>query len=258
MIKDLLLADDISLKDYKIIVLDETDSTNNYLKLLARNGEHAGTVVIADSQTGGRGRYDRHFHSPKQCGIYMSILLKPDFSAEDAILITAAAAVAVSRAVEKLTGEKPKIKWVNDILKNGKKICGILTEGAINPENGKFLWAVLGIGINAYLPKNGFDKEIEDIAGAVFEERKTGLRNRLAKKILCQFGKLYENIENKTFLEDYRKLSCVINRRISVVKDNELIPATALEIDDNCRLLVEYENGKREFLNSGEISIKLS
>ncbi len=257
MTYDLLSKEEISLKDYNIILLDEIDSTNNYLKKLARDGESAGTVVIADRQTGGRGRFNRRFYSPEGCGIYMSILLKPDLAPENAVLITSAAAVAVSRAVELLTGSETRIKWVNDVLKDGKKICGILTEGAINPETGRFSWAVLGIGINVYSPEKGFDKEIENIAGAVFDQRENGLRNRLASEILNQFSMLYEGLEKRTFLEDYRSRSCVTGKKISVVKDDKLISAKALEIDEECRLLVEYENGEKEFLNSGEISIKI-
>lgn len=257
MIKDFISAEDISSTKWKIIVLDEIDSTNNYLKSLARNGEDEGTVVIADSQTGGRGRYDRQFHSPEHSGIYMSILLKPNIPPENAVLITAAAAVAVSKSVEKLTGEETGIKWVNDILKNGKKICGILTEGAINPENNKFSWAVLGIGINAYAPENGFHKDIENIAGAVFKKPEKGLRNRLVTEILKEFSKLYKDIESKTFLEDYRSRSVALGKTVSVIKNEIQIPAKALKIDDDCRLLVEYQNGEKEYLNSGEIGIKI-
>lgn len=243
--------------EYHITILDQTDSTNNLLKKLAREGKGENTVVIADSQTAGRGRFDRRFHSPKGNGIYMSILLKPDLSPENAVLITAAAAVAVSNAVKKLTGEETQIKWVNDILKKGKKICGILTEGAIDPETGKFDWAVLGIGINAYTPTDGFDKEIQNIAGSVFNAPSIGLRNRLTAEILNQFNSLFKEIKYKTFLSVYRNRSCVLGKEISVIKNGNSISAKALEIDCNCRLLVEYGNGEKEFLNSGEISIKL-
>lgn len=251
------IKDNLSSPNYSITLLDEIDSTNNYLKVLARKGENEGAVVIADSQTGGRGRFDRRFHSPRHSGIYMSILLKPDFPPENAVLITAAAAVAVSSAVENITCEDTQIKWVNDVLKKGKKICGILTEGAIDPETGEFAWAVLGIGINAYAPTCGFDNEIKNIAGSVFEVPENGLRNRLAAEILNEIFLLYKNIESKTFLSAYRNRCCVLGKEISVVKDEKHLPAKALEIDDNCRLLVEYRNGEKEFLNSGEISIKL-
>lgn len=261
VIKDNLTLDGIkqklSAEMYNLSLLEETDSTNNYLKALARKGEKEGKVIIADRQTGGRGRFNRRFYSPQGCGIYMSILLKPDLSPENVVLITAAAAVAVSRAVIKLTGESVSIKWVNDVLKNGKKICGILTEGAIDSDTGKFAWAVLGIGINTYTPANDFESEIKNIAGAVFDTTEQGLRNRLCAQILNEFYTVYTNLQSVNFLEDYRKYSCVLGETVSVVKNERLIPAKALEIDDNCRLLVEYQDGKKEFLNSGEISIKI-
>ena len=181
MTEDILSADGIKkyLNDgYKITVLESTGSTNEALKREARTaGEW--TVVIADSQTGGKGRMTRKFFSPKNCGIYMSVLLKPTLSVEKSVLITAAAAVAVSEAIEKLGHRETKIKWVNDVFICNKKVCGILTEGGINTETMGLDWAVLGIGINAYTPDGGFDDEIADIAGAVFDGKSEGNRNRL-------------------------------------------------------------------------------
>ena len=110
-------------ENFNITVLSETESTNSLLKELAKQGAQEGTVIIADSQTGGRGRYDRKFHSPKGCGIYMSILLRPTLPATDSVLITAAAATAVSEAVLKVCGKTTQIKWVNDLLLDNNKIC---------------------------------------------------------------------------------------------------------------------------------------
>ena len=243
-------------ENFNIILLDKIDSTNLYLKKLAREGAKEGTIVIADCQTLGRGRFDRKFYSPENCGIYMSILLKPTLHPKDAILITAAAAVAVSLAVEKLTKKQAKIKWVNDVLIDNKKICGILTEGAFkNPES--FDWAVLGIGINAYTPKEGFAEDIKNIAGSVFDTPEASLRDRLCAEIINTFWNIYENLSEKIFLDSYRKRSFVLGKKVTVIKNNISAPAKALEIDDNCQLLVEYKDGTRELLNSGEISIKL-
>ena len=250
------IADNLKEK-LNIILLDETDSTNNYLKELARQGEEEGTVVIADRQTGGRGRYNRKFFSPQGCGIYMSVLLKPSFKPQDTILITAAAAVAVAKISEELSGKKTEIKWVNDVLIYNKKVSGILTEGSVNPQNGEFDWAVLGIGINAYLPDKGFETEIENIAGAVFDTRQKGLRNRLIASVLnCFFG-FYEDISKRTFLREYKQKSLCLGKEITVINSEKRIKAKAIDIDENCRLLVEYENGLREYLNSGEVGIKL-
>ncbi len=244
-------------ENFNITVLSETESTNSLLKELAKQGAREGTVIIADSQTGGRGRYDRKFHSPKGCGIYMSILLKPTLPATDSVLITAAAATAVSEAVLKVSGKTTQIKWVNDLLLDNKKICGILTEGSLNTETGGFNWAVLGIGINVYEPQEGYHSEIKSIAGAVTDKKEESLRNRLAAEIINCFYKYYKNLESREFLKDYRLKSCVLGKKITVIKNNSSPEALALEIDNNCRLLVEYENGEKEYLSSGEISIKL-
>lgn len=239
-----------------IEVLEQIDSTNKYLKAKA-SALPQGAAVIANAQTEGRGRYDRVFYSPENCGIYMSVLLRPEVSAKDAVLITAAAAVCVCEAIEKLFGKKCGIKWVNDILLDSKKICGILAESVINPQKGKIERTVVGIGINVYPPQNGFDKEIKDIAGFVTEERKENLRNILCAEIINRMVDYANNIGKKEFLDKYRSRSIVVGKRINVVSDDGLIPATAILIDEDCRLLVEYDDKRREYLNSGEIGIKL-
>lgn len=240
-----------------IILLDETDSTNNYLKELAKKGAEEGTVVIADRQTGGRGRYNRKFFSPGSCGIYMSVLLKPGFKPQDTILITSAAAVAVAKACEELSGKETEIKWVNDVLIDNKKVSGILTEGSVNTQNGEFNWAVLGIGINAYLPDKGFETEIENIAGAVFDTKMQDLRNKLITLVLNYFFGFYVDITKRTFLKEYRQKSFCLGKEITVINSEKRIKAKAIDIDEDCRLLVEYENGLKEYLNSGEVGIKL-
>ena len=243
---------------FNITVLEETQSTNTLLKEIAKQGAGEGTVIIADSQTGGRGRYDRKFYSPKNSGIYMSILLKPNLPASDSVLITAAAAVAVSNAISKVCGKDTRIKWVNDLILDDKKICGILTEGSLNTETGGLNWAVLGLGVNVYEPQSGFNSEIKNIAGAITKERKQNLRNQLCAEIINCFFEYYSNLEKRDFIEDYRNKSCVIGKNVTVIKNDNNISAKALDIDNDCRLLLEYENGEREYLASGEISIKIT
>ena len=235
-------------KNTQILYFEEIDSTNNYIKANANSPEFL--TVIANSQTSGKGRMNRNFHSPQNSGIYMSILLKPELKAENSVLITAAAAVAVSRAIESLCDADTKIKWVNDIFINNKKVCGILTEGSLNP-NGSFNYAILGIGLNAYMPKNDFPNEIKDIAGAVFNKEQENLRNRLISQIINNFLEYYNDLEKRDFLEIYKQKSLVLGKEITTPKGK----AKAVDIDDNCRLLVEYKNGEKEYLSSGEISI---
>lgn len=248
------ILEKLNNKNIEVTVLESTDSTNAYLKRSIRDDLKEGFAIIADSQTLGKGRFSRKFYSPKNSGIYMSILLRPSLSPENAVLITAAAAVAVSRAIEKLSGKETKIKWVNDIYISSKKVCGILTEGSINSD-GSFNYAILGIGINAYKPENNFPNEIKDIAGAIFSQKKENLRNTLIAEVINNFFQYYNNLESKTFLDDYRQKSLVLGKEIKVPKNDKLFSAKALEIDDNCRLLVEYDNNEREYLSSGEISI---
>ena len=243
-------------KHTEITLLETVDSTNRFLK---QNSDNANewSVVIAENQTSGRGRYTRKFYSPENCGIYMSILLKPEISADSAVLVTAAAAVAVSEAIENLSSKQTQIKWVNDIFINSKKVCGILCEGVINAKSGLIDKVILGIGINVYTPENDFDSEIKDIAGAVFDEKIPDMRNRLIAEVINRFEKYYRELKNRTFLEGYRSRSAVIGKKVTVLRGEEKIPALALGIDDNCHLEVEFEDGKREFLSSGEISKKL-
>ena len=242
---------------FDISVFESVDSTNAILKNSAQNGEKEGTIIIADSQTNGRGRFVRKFHSPSGSGIYMSILLKPDLPAENAVLITAAAAAAVSRAVENLSQKNTHIKWVNDILIDNKKICGILTEGGINTKTGGFDWVVVGIGINAYEPDGGFEDEISHIAGAVFKEKTPDLRNRLTAEIINCFWDFYKHLEQRTFFNDYKNRMMVIGKEITVIKGGTKTFAKCLDLDSNCQLLVDYGES-REYLSSGEISIKLN
>lgn len=241
---------------FDIHIFDSVSSTNAVLKEVASSAKE-GTVIIALNQTAGRGRFGRKFYSPDDCGIYMSILLKPKFSAKDTVMITAAAASAVADSAESLSGKNTYIKWVNDVLIDNRKMCGILTEGNINLENGGFNWAILGIGINAYLPQNGYPEEIKDIATAVFDNEQEDLKNRLIAKVLDSFWVYYISLKDKTFLDSYKKRSFILGKEIRVIKNEISTPARALEIDDDCRLLVEYKTGEREYLSSGEISIKL-
>ena len=240
-----------------IEVKNTVTSTNAVLKEFAAKGAREGTVLAASEQTAGRGRFARSFFSPSDSGVYMSILLRPSLSCEKAVHITTAAAVAVAEAAEELTGRKTGIKWVNDVLIENRKISGILTEAAINIESGTLDYAILGIGLNAYVPDGGFPDEISGIAGAIFDERKSGQRARLAARVLEKFFGFYESIGSPDCLEAYRKRCVVPGRKITVIAADGSKPATAVGIDDNYRLHVIFPDQSQEFLSSGEISIKL-
>lgn len=239
---------------YRIRTLSESTSTNDDVKAAARMGEPDGLVVIADRQTAGRGRMRRAFFSPGGTGLYMSLLLRPDLSPSNSALITAAAAVAAAEAVEQVSGRFARIKWVNDIHLDGKKVCGILTEGVVGAD-GRLQYAVLGIGVNVASPPGGFPEELRTIACAVFENgAPEDARARLAAGILTRFHR-FQALEERAFLPAYRQRSCVLGRNVQVTLGEEEFPARALSIDDDCRLIVQTERGLLP-LCAGEVSIR--
>ena len=241
----------------KVEYYPEADSTNTIAKKRAAQGEDEGLFVVAGKQTAGRGRLGRSFYSPDDTGLYMSLLLRPSITPEQSVLITTAAAVSVCDALEKVGVKSTAIKWVNDVLIDGKKICGILTEGGINPKTAKFDWAVVGIGVNAYVPDGGFEDDIADIATAVFDKKEDNLRNRFVAEILNRFWDFYSKLKDNTFFNDYKNRMINIGKEIKIIKGDKEINAKCLDLDDNCRLLVDYGDDM-EYLTSGEISIKIN
>jgi len=249
---------DNSKMDLKLNVVASIDSTNIKVREMALEGESEGYTVISACQTLGRGRKGRSFFSPKDSGVYLSILLKPqNYTAKKAARITTMAAVAVCEAIEAISDKKAQIKWVNDIFVNGKKVCGILTEASFNLETGFLDYAVLGVGINVNYPKEGFPEELKNIAGAVFDEPCNDARNRIAAEFLNHFLYYYLSQEKKEYVLRYKERSLAIGRQVTVLSGNDKIMATAVDIDDECHLIVRYEDGSEEALSSGEISIRL-
>ncbi len=234
---------------------DIISSTNTVLKERGRKGAPHGLVIAAAEQTAGRGRMGRSFFSPADTGIYFSILLRPSLSPQGCQLITTAASVSCARVLEKVSGETAQIKWVNDIYIKDKKVCGILTEASIRP-NGTLDFAVLGIGINITPPKNNFPDDIIEKAGSVLSNSTDDLRGQIIADILNDFLALYETIEDRAYFNEYRQRSMLNGKHIEVLKNEQIIPATALYIDEELRLAVQYEDGKVEHLYTGDVSIK--
>ena len=243
--------------NWQKIYFEELDSTNRYLKDLAAKGAGEGTVIIANKQSAGRGRLGRSFFSPEEKGIYMSVLLRPDIPLERAVLITSMAAVAVARAMEKVCGITAKIKWVNDIFLNRKKVCGILTEAGINYEKGTLEYAVLGIGVN--VGEMEFPEELKEIATSVSNECGFEVsKDALIDEILAELENWYPTLADGSFLEESRKRSVLLGKEIRVV--DEMHPeggyiATAVDINELGNLIIE-RNGVQSVLNSGEVSIR--
>ena len=240
----------------KINVYKSLESTNKTAKEMALKGCEHGTVVITDHQTAGKGRFGRSFYSPPESGLYMSIILRPGFiNLPSVTMITSATAVVVCRAVQTVTGQNPGIKWVNDILLNDKKICGILTEAVTDFESGGVEWIVVGIGIN--INTTDFPGDLNEIAASIVPYQMAGsVRNRLAAEIVNSFLSSDTWINNKDVFTEYKSKLAMLGSKVTVNSGNETFEAVALDIDEACRLIVQKENGKTLVLSSGEVSIK--
>ena len=244
-------------KDLEVEVYDEVGSTNNMLKERASQGAKEGLVIVANSQTGGKGRLGRSFYSPLDAGVYISVLLRPqNIEPQKALKITTMAAVAACKAVETVTDKKALIKWVNDIFVDGLKVAGILTEASLSMETGNLEYAVLGIGFNVYEPNGGFPEEIKGIAGAILDETVPDAKNRLASEFLNRFKDIYDNMDTSNYDIEYKKRSFVIGKKVNVISPADTKKATVLDITSDCALIVEYEDGTEGTLSTGEVSIR--
>ncbi|MBQ9765651.1 MAG: biotin--[Lachnospiraceae bacterium] len=266
------ITEQLENKDfYDIEIFEVLESTNKTLKSMAATDDtlREGKVILAESQTGGHGRFGRAFFSPAGTGIYMSILLKPRILPTEAPLITTAAAVAVAKALEKICHQPTGIKWINDIFINNRKVCGILTEASFTSTDSFPKYVVLGIGINVFEPDGGFPTELNNIASQAMLSDKNStpddinynrneIRGKIIASVLDYLLSFYKELPSRnSFLEEYRNRSLVLGKPIRIMDSPEGTPATALSIDDNCNLIVRLENGNTITLNSGEISIKL-
>ena len=241
-----------------IRVVDTVDSTNAAMKRMAAEGAPQGSVLIANQQSAGRGRMGRSFFSPPGTGIYMSLLLRPRMDAQRATLVTASAAVAVAEAIERLSGEPVQIKWVNDVLFHGRKVCGILTEAAMDFESGMIDYVVPGIGVNTAVPEEGFPEELQGIAGAAFgSARVPELRCRLAAEILDRFMDYYACLGSRACYEAYKSRSVVLGKDVQLLSPGrEPLSAQVLDIDEDFALVVRTEDGRIQRVNAGEVSLR--
>ena len=237
---------------WKIQVMDQVPSTNSLLRQLALQGAEEGTVILAQSQSAGRGRMEREFYSPRDTGLYLSLLLRPQgLTTGESLEITTMAASALCIAVEEVTGRSPQIKWVNDLMLDGRKISGILTEGALSMETGKMDFIVLGLGVNLYPPHGGFPEHLQDIAGVLCKKQQKDLKNRLVGVFLQKFLYFYRGRNFAEAAKIYRSRSILIGKEILA----EGIQAKVLDVNDHCQLVVEYGDGSRRNLSYGEVSI---
>lgn len=215
-----------------LTVLPEVGSTNTYLKELVREGAPHGTVVIADRQSEGRGRMGRRFESP-QGGLYLSVLLRqsPDFR------LTPMAAEAVRRAIKAISGLSPQIKWINDLVYGGKKLCGILTELCGDA-------AIVGIGINC-------EGTPHEIATSLAAEGHPCDRNELAAEVIRRLSQM-----SPQWLTDYRSHCLTIGQDVQLIQNDAIRYAHADDMDEDGALLVTLADGTKERIFSGEVSVR--
>ena len=236
--------------DIPVIHYAETDSTNTQAKRLLTGGEANGTLLVtAEKQTAGRGRQGKTFYSPAQTGIYMSLVVHPNTLLQNAVTATTAAAVAVCKAIERLTDIRPQIKWVNDVYVNDKKICGILTEAVSDFELGIVTSVIVGIGIN--ITTSDFPKDIERAGSLNTDIKRADLIGAVADELLDIIGGHFSD-----FMDYYRNHSMIIGKQINYIENGTVTPAEAVSIDETGGLVVKTENGTEKILKSGEISIR--
>ena len=229
-------------------VFNEIDSTNTEAKRMALDGFSGDALLVAHHQTAGRGRMGRSFYSPAQTGAYFSILHTLTTPLCDAVAITSAASVAVMRAIRALAGIQTDIKWVNDLYYNGKKVCGILTEAV---SAGESAHVIVGIGIN--LDTVDFPEELAAIAGSLNAQIDTA---KLIAEIYRQISFYLQDASNREWLEDYRKHSMVLGRKVAWGNAESSKTGLAEAIDEDGALLIREENGNLVRLHTGEISIR--
>lgn len=249
------LRTDIFARD--ITYYDETDSTNTRAKLAAEDGAVHGALFVANRQNAGKGRKGHSWNSDKGTTISMTYLLKPSVDISCVSAITIVSAVAIARAFDRVKGLKPQIKWPNDVLSNGKKLVGILTE--MSSEGLDINYVVVGIGINVY--NSQFPEDIADKATSIFIENGEGYdRSRLIAEISNEFEVLYnEFVKNKNLefiVDEYNSYLVSKDRQVYVIEGDKRTEYTALGLSPDGGLLVKDEQGATHNIISGEVSVR--
>ncbi len=261
---DLLLPSEIQIGlKTKIVGVDmhyhpSVDSTNRVAKALAYHGAMDGTIVVAEEQTFGKGRLERKFYSPRGKGIWFSVILRPNFLPKDAPKCTLMAAVAVAEAMDRFN-LKPEIKWPNDILFDGRKIVGILTE--ITGELGKITYLVIGVGINVNISREEFPEDLRDIAASLSEIKGENIsRVKFFRAVLEEFDKLYLQVSENGFddvLNRWKKYNVTLGKNIRVISagDGENFTGKAVDLNEDGALVVDTVDGLRT-VYAGDVSIR--
>ena len=234
----------------------EATSTNDLAKQMAKEGAPHGTVILADSQTAGRGRMGRSFSSPKGLGIFLSLVLRPRCKAEKLMHLTCAVGTRMCDAVQAVTGVRPGLKWINDLILDGKKLGGILTELSLG-KDGLVEFAVIGIGINCAQNLQDFPPELQQTAISL--KMHAGAAPDRAALAAAMIRALYETQlpgDAAVLMAAYRKDCVTLGKQVTVLQSPAPYPATAMDVDDEGALLVQLEDGTQKKIQSGEVSIR--
>ncbi len=234
-----------------VFIFDSIDSTNSYCKKLGQNGSSTPVLVVADHQTNGRGRLGRSFFSPVGTGIYISVLQSTKELSIPYNLLTVAAGTATCLELEDICPWNVKIKWVNDIFAEGKKVCGILAESILTPESTCPSAVVVGIGIN--ISTLDFPEDIKNIAGSVNAGNIT--RNEIISRVINRFLKICNEYSPEELIDEYKSHSLVLGKKISFAQNNKAYTAVAKDINIDGNLIAETTNGEIITLKSGEVSL---
>jgi BirA family biotin operon repressor/biotin-[acetyl-CoA-carboxylase] ligase len=247
-------------RSWNITVHERIDSTNSEAKRLSETGLPDKSAILAAEQTGGRGRLGRSFVSKKGLGLYLTAVFKPEGSPESISVATALTAVAVRRAIARTTGLSPQIKWTNDLVLNGKKLCGILTELSVEGESGNIQYMATGIGINTAYEPEDFSREIRDFCTSLSMEGKKVARAALAAAVLDELSRIYSNgrftADLKEYHSEYERSCVTIGREVSVIRGTEKRRGKAVGLDDSFGLIVDFGDGLPVTVTSGEVSVR--
>ena len=238
----------------QIVYLESVDSTNRFAREMAKVGAADGTLVVANEQTGGRGRRGRGWISPAGEGIFMSLILRPDIALEDTAKLSLVTALAVANAIERATGLDARIKWPNDIVCGGRKVRGMLLE--MDVADGKLESVVAGIGINVHQMQ--FPEEIQNTAASL----DLLLGRRISRKeviyaVLAAFDEAMAlSKDDARFMQAYRERSATLGQRVQVIATNETFVGTAVDLTQSGTLIVEDEEGQRRKVLAADVSVR--
>lgn len=237
-------------------VFDKVDSTNTLARALAAEGIPSGTVIVADEQTGGRGRMGRTFDSQRGKGLYFSLVLRPELPPEQLLHVTPMVAVAACDAVEKVSGIRPQVKWINDLILRERKLAGILTESSVSLKTGVVDYLVIGIGINCGHEAEDFPTKLNAISLKMAGVEVS--REQLAAELICSLSKMAEELISgkEAWLTRYAEDCLTVGRKVKVIINGNETPAFAHGIGPDGGLLVRYEDGTEAVISYGEVSVR--